>query len=109
MQQARTPPTRPALPSPLPDPPARHSGTDSPPRAAAIDAWFDLDELAAGGRPDNAPMALAHILPTTAAQPARTRVRARRQRDLAPAIGLLWSAGLGGALWALLLAALRLV
>jgi hypothetical protein len=36
-------------------------------------------------------------------------VRARRQRDLAPAIGLLWSAGLGGALWALLLAALRLV
>jgi hypothetical protein len=106
VQRARTLPTRPAPPSLRPDPQPRHVAAGSPPGAATIDAWFDLDELAAGGAPHNAPMALAHTLPTNAAGPAR--VRARRQRDLAPAIGLLWSACIGGALWALLLAAWRL-
>ena len=103
MQRARTPPTRPALPPPLPDPQQRHAGPDSSAHAAAIDAWLDLDELAAGGATDNAPMALAHTLPFDAARQARAR--ARRRRDLGPATGLLWSAGFGSALWALLFAA----
>lgn len=103
MQRARTPPTRPALPPPLPDPQRRRAGADRSAHAAVIDAWLDLDELAAGGATDNASMALAHLLPFDAARQARAR--ARRRRDLAPAMGLLWSAGLGGALWALLFAA----
>jgi hypothetical protein len=102
VQRARIPPTRPALPPQL-DPPPRHTRAVSPSHAAAKEAWFDLDEPADGGRPDNAAMALDHTLTY---DPARlARVRARRRRDLAPAIGLVWSAGLGGALWALLISA----
>ena len=111
MQSSRTPPTRPALPPPTHATarwPAlgrqpRRTTTLCPPCSAEIETVLDLGELAGTGAHDNARMALAHSLPHDAARLAR--VQARRRRDLAPAIGLMWSAGLGGALWALLLAA----